>query len=202
MATSQANRWGGLSAMLAGLFIILWVITDVMDYDLFVAFVPAALLLLFLSFPAMHRSHGGRNGGLGKAGYWILMVSGGLFVLLAFTGLFIDLVLGKDPENLAPAIFGGPVFGVIFFALMLGVLIFGIASVIAGRIPKLAGLFFLLGLPLGLFLDFVIFQVGDEESGPGFYIGIPMFAVGIAWIGWWIWSGKGAGSLSFGANAE
>lgn len=202
MASSQANKWGGLSAMLSAVLMLIWVITTLMDYDLFAAFVPAALLLLFLSLPAMRSSQGGKDGTLGKIGHWILMIWGSAFLLMFLAAMAIELFTEEVPETFAPAIFEGPVIAVVLVGLLLGILLFSIATIIAGVIPRLAALFFLLGLPIGIALDAFVFKVSDDESGPGFFIGIPMFAIGIAWIGWWIWSGKGAGSLSSGVNAE
>lgn len=187
--SSQANRRGGLAAIISGLLILIWVITDLMDYDLFIAFVPAALILLFLSIPSIHRSQAGRTGSVGTIGYWITMIAGGLFVILFLIAIFIDVVLGEDPEEVLPAL-TGPLFGVIFFGLVIGILLFGVAMLIAGFAPRLASLLFLLGLPVGLLLDFLIFETPEEESGPGFYIGIPMFAIGLLWLGWWVWSNK------------
>jgi hypothetical protein len=187
--SSQANRWGGLAALISGLLILIWVITDLTDYDLFIAFVPAAVVLLFLSIPSVHRAQAGENGMVGKIGYWITMIAGGLFAILFLIGSFIDLVLGEDPEDVLPSL-TGPLFGILFFGLVIGILLFGVAMLIAGIAPRLAALFFLLGLPAGLLLDFVIFETTDEEAGPGFYIGIPMFAIGLLWLGWWVWSSK------------
>lgn len=190
-----------MAAMLAAACILLWVITDAMGYDLFVAFVPATLILLFFSFPALHKAQRGRNGVTGTIGYWLMLIAGGLFALVFLVGIFYDTVMNEAPETALPFLFAddSPIFPIVFFGLILGILIFGIATLIAGVAPRLATLLFLFGLPLGVLLDFFILQ-SEDSQGPGFYIGIPMFAIGLLWLGWWVWSAKG--SMSSAASSE
>lgn len=179
-------RFGGMAAILSGLLVGLWVITTALDYDLFLALVPAAVILLILSIPAMHAVQQGKHGAAGKIGYGLMMAAGGVLALMFLFAVIAEGVMGQSIEDDFPAL--DTIFPIVFFVFLGGLLVFGIASAVAGVLPRLAIIAFMLALPVGLAIDVVTGAMDQDEAGIGFYIGIGLLSVSLLWLGSFLWS--------------
>jgi len=182
----SSPRVGGMAAILSGLLVGLWVITSALDYDLFFALVPAAVIFLILSIPSMHAVQQGRHGAAGKIGYGLMMAAGTVLALMFLFALIAEGVMEQSIEDDFPAL--DTVFPIVFFVFLAGLIVFGIASAVAGVLPRLAIIAFLLAFPVGLAIDFATGAMDQDEAGIGFYIGIGLLSVSLLWIGSFLWS--------------
>ena len=182
----SSPRFGGMAAILSGLLVGLWVITSALDYDLFLAFVPAGVILLVLSIPAMHSIQQGRHGAAGKVGYGLLMAAGSVLVLMFLFAVIAEGVMGQSIEDDFAAL--DTIFPIVFFVFLGGLILFGIASAVAGVLPRLAVIAFMLALPVGLVIDVATGAMDQDEAGIGFYIGIGLLSLSLLWLGSFLWS--------------
>jgi len=182
----SSPRFGGMAAILSGLLVGLWVITSALDYDLFLAFVPAGVILLVLSIPAMHSIQQGRHGAAGKVGYGLLMAAGSVLVLMFLFAVIAEGVMGQSIEDDFAAL--DTIFPIVFFVFLGGLILFGIASAVAGVLPRLAVIAFMLALPVGLVIDVATGAMDQDEAGMGFYIGIGLLSLSLLWLGSFLWS--------------
>lgn len=179
-------RFGGMLAMLSGLLIGLWAITEALDYDLFFALVPAAVIFLVLSIPSMHTVQQGKHGTAGKIGYGLLMAAGAVFALMFVFALIVEVGMGQSIEDDFPML--ETVFPIVFFVFLGGLILFGIGSAVAGVLPRLAVIAFMLALPVGLAIDTATGAMEQDETGIGFYIGMGLLSVSLLWLGWFLWT--------------
>ncbi|MBW3587840.1 MAG: hypothetical protein KY429_00265 [Actinobacteria bacterium] len=182
----SSPRFGGMTAILSGLLVGLWVITSALDYDLFFALVPAALVFLVLSIPSMHAVQQGKHGAAGKIGYGLMMAAGAVLAVMFLFALIVEGVMEQSIEDDFSAL--DTVFPIVFFVFLAGLILFGIASAVAGVLPRLAVIAFMLAFPLGLAIDFATGAMDQDEAGIGFYIGIGLLSVSLLWLGSFLWS--------------
>ena len=188
---SNLLRWGEPAAMLSGALLIVFVLLLEVAPDGFFYLVILILLPLVVAIYGLHARQARQSGLLGRIGFVVALIgTGGLAVLFAVVGV-AETLFGFDPDE-GPAILG-PLLFVLFLAFMVGMVLFGIATIRAGVLPRIAAVLFAFGLPAGFLIDVLTGAFFDEEATPwGFYIGPPAFAVGLIWLGYALWSGRGA----------
>ena len=191
--SSNLVRWGGLAAMLSGVLLILLILLLELElvpegffYLVILVFLPLVVALL-----GLHTRQTGRFGQLGGIGFVVALIgTGGLAALFVVVGV-AETLFGFDPDE-GPAALGLLLF-VLFLAFIVGITLFGIATIRAGVLPRIAAVLFAFGLPVGFVLDLLTGAFFEEEATPwGLYIGPPAFAVGLIWLGYAAWSGRGA----------
>jgi hypothetical protein len=197
MRTSTLIRCGGLSALLAGAIgfvgeIALFITTGGLPYSeaavttawaAFTAVMALSTALAMLGLVAIYARQAQVMGKFGAVAF-VLAVIG---TLMAFghqwTGTFVVPVLAEQTPDFLDAvtadtttILAGGVF-LSMFLMALGWFLLGLASLKARVFPAipnwlvLVGAFLVLGLSLAEFdLDKLVFNVG------------------LAWMGWWLWS--------------
>ncbi len=189
MAASNLIRWSGPAAMAAGaLLIVAFLLTEFVADDFFYL-IGLVFLLLLVALPGLQARQAGRSGLLGRIGFFAsLLGTAFLVILFAVVGV-AEAFLGFDPEGNAIA---GLILIVSFIAFMVGVILFGIATARAGVLPRLAAVLLALGFPLALAIDMLTGAFSsEEESFPlGPIIGFPIFAAGLIWLGYALWSEK------------
>ncbi len=113
-----------------------------------------------------------------------------LGVLFAVVGV-AKTFFGFDPDESA---FLGLLLAVGFFAFLVGIILFSIATTKADVLSRGADLLLTLGLPLALAIDILTgaFFGEGEQAGWGMYIGFTIFGVGLIWLGYALWSERGA----------
>jgi hypothetical protein len=142
------------------------------------------LVLLLVALPGLHGVQQGRNGWLGRLGYVVALVGGAVLTVLFAVFVVAEFILdrGEAFEDAA----GVDVAAAIgFFGLVLGLVAFGIAALKPAILSRWATLLFLLGLPLGVGIDMATGAFFDEGITEwGFFIGVPLFALGLIAMSW------------------
>jgi hypothetical protein len=155
-------------------------VSSAVDWAWLAILVGFALLLYVV--PQLHRFQSPADGWAGKWGSWL--VAGGAAVVLALGVVFLILETVGDPGEPAWA---GVLWMIGFFAFVLGILLFGIGSALAKRFPPAAPLLMLVGLVAAIVIDMATGAFFGEDTATtewGFYIGVPLFGLGLAWMGY------------------
>ena len=137
--------------------------------------------------PKLHRHQAPADGWPGAVGAW-LVPAGAAVVLILGVIFFVWEALGDPGE---PG-WVGPLWAIGFGAFVLGVVLFGIGSLMAARFTRAAPALMLGGLVAALAIDMATGAFFQDESGPitewGFYVGVPLFGLGVAWMGYQLWA--------------
>lgn len=187
--STDVARKAGLATLLAGLCIMVGAIgSEFLDPLWFVIVFGFALLLY--AVPKLHRYQAPADGAAGKWGARLVVLGGTLFVLLAVIYGVWELV--GDPPEEAP----GPInilWPIAFFSFLIGIVMFSIGSVRAKVFPLGAPILMLGGLVGGVAIDMatgVFFEDDPDTTAWGAIIGMPLFAIGLVWIGLSLWKGQ------------
>lgn len=181
MSETRSARPGGYAALVAGLCVAVILVLNRVWEPIWALSLLAAFLLIVAVW-GMRRANAGRDGWAGTLGAWLVSVGGGALTAFGAMGLFAEEVLAADPEEIYPSWLeaGFPIGALL---LLLGLLFFGIASMVVGELPRIPILLLLLFLPVGIGIDIAAGAMEEEEGGIGFYIGFSMLAVGLLWLG-------------------
>lgn len=191
-------RRNGMVAITAGVWFLLWMVlgtlleTRLPDGTFFAALTVFFALFLWALF-GLRGAHDGMAGGLGKAGFVLSALGTALLGLLFIYGMIFEAT-GGDIEE------GGPRFievllAVGFFGMVIGVILLGAAMIRAKVLNRWAAWLFTIGLPLGLVIDMAtgaFFEESGDTPEVGFFVGPPLFCIGLIWLGYEIWKGRGA----------
>jgi peptidoglycan/LPS O-acetylase OafA/YrhL len=74
-----------------------------------------------------------------------------------------------------------------FLSFLVGMVLFGIGTALARRVPPAAALLMVAGLVAALVVDMATGAFFEDDSSTtewGFFIGVPLFGLGLAWIGY------------------
>jgi hypothetical protein len=200
MSTAKLIRWSGLICILAGMLYALGALLHPVGEDLAAytspKWVPAhqvywfASMLMLLGLVGLYARQVEQTGWLGLVGF-ILAFLGTVVVnsifLMASTVLHLVAVQASALFDQAGA---PPTFGVLLVVLgyILGYILFGIATMRAGVLPRGSGLLLIIGsamfmiseaLPLTASISHLIVTIGDVIFGAGF-----------VWMGFALWSEK------------
>lgn len=132
-----------------------------------------AAILLLVSLPGMYARQTNAAGWLGLAGYALLQGGTVLFAMLATPGLWYPSIKEPFPESVSGGLLG--------IALILGLLLTGMATLRAGVFPRWASILLLAATAL-LFFSFFIAELLPPIPGLGALLGI-LLAFALAWIG-------------------
>lgn len=190
MTSSNLIRWAGLSAVVGGiLFAVgiiirpadgpesiatnLWVVTQYL-------FLGSLIFGVFGTF-GLYARQVKEAGLLGLVGFLMLIVARLLFTGLTFFETFFIPVLATEAPQFIGGLFAGeyefPVVGVAGFAEIIGGLLFGIAIIRAGILPRWAAILFIIGIVPGRFGPEVVVRISSVVLG-----------IGLAWLGYALWS--------------
>jgi len=197
MSSSSLIRWSGLGLLLAGLFLVLqqvfalaspdptgigWVAVHTLGYF--------GLVFGLLGLVGAHSVQRDRISRAGTIGFILAFIGNGLTAGAAFLNTYIVPVLSTEAPDLLGAgpsdpgpLFGGPMGMVLLLAGLLvtpGFILFGIATVRAGVLPKWAAWVVVLTSWFGLTASF---------SPELFGISGALFGLGSAGLGYGVWSG-------------
>ena len=190
MTSSNLIRWAGLSVVVGGiLFAVgtiirpangpesiatnLWVVTQYL-------FLGSLIFGVFGTF-GLYARQVKEAGLLGLVGFLMLIVARLLFTGLTFFETFFIPVLATEAPQFIGGLFAGeyefPVVGVAGFGEMIGGLLFGIAIIRAGILPRWAAILFIIGIVPGRFGPEVVVRISSVVLG-----------IGLAWLGYALWS--------------
>lgn len=178
MSSAGFIRWSGLAAMLGGvLWVVLWTIEGAKpvapaggyrpDYERFNLWSGLALLLMIMGLTGAYLRQIRQTGWIGHMGFalpWIgaaLMGGGRLGQALDMGSVWVLVILGA-------------------FALSIGTILFGIATLRTRVLPRSPGVLLIVGA-LMLFLT-------DPENQRAF-LALP-FGIAWAWLGYVLWTGS------------
>ena len=200
MSSANLIRWSGLISILAGVLYAIAALLHPVGEDLasvtspnwvpahFVYWVSA--ILMQLGLVGLYARQAEKTGWLGLAGFVLAFIGTALVLSIFFLVTAAVPLIAAD----APAIFdqamASPAFIVVMLVLeyIVGYILFGVATMRAGVLPRWAGLMLIIGSSFfliseaGLFertLSHVIVTVGDV-----------VFGLGFAWMGYALWSEK------------
>jgi hypothetical protein len=189
-------RRSGLAAIVAALLLVFTFFLGErlgLSESYFIVFGLLVLLSLLAALPGLRAAQKGRDGALGMSGYWIAVIAITILSILFAVAAFAWLALAQDPEEALPGWL--EVFLPIgFVGTVLGLLIFGIGAIRANVLPRWGAILFTIGLPLGLAIDIAtgaFFEENGTTPEVGFYVGPPLFAIGLIWLGYALWSRTG-----------
>lgn len=149
------------------------------------------MALLIYAAPKLHRVQAPEDGWAGVWGSRLILFGAAVVVALGVIHLVWELL--GDP--------GEPTWAEIawmvgFFAFAAGIVLFGIGSIMSGRLTKAAPALMLLGLVAAIAIDMATgaFFEGDEAGITpwGFHFGVLAFGLGLAWMGWALRTGPDA----------
>jgi hypothetical protein len=80
-----------------------------------------------------------------------------------------------------------------FVTFVIGVVLFAIGTIRGKVLPQASGVLMLIGLLAAIAIDMAtgaFFQDQPTTTEWGFYIGVPIFALGLGWAGYAVWKGR------------
>ena len=200
MSGSNLIRWAGLSAVVAGVLSVVAPIIHPLDVPSSVATSSWAIahylilggsIFTLLGITGIYARQVEEAGLLGLVGFLMFFVALALITGVALLeAIVMPLLATEDPQFIA-VFFAGEDPGVldtvrlpVGLLYIIGWLLFGIAILRAGILPRWAAIVFITGIvlvPLGLLLP--------EEVGR--YLSV-VAGLGLAWLGYALWSEKPA----------
>ena len=214
MLTSNLIRWSGLLAILGGILFPVAAIIHPNGEDLAAVNMPnwvPAHLVGFVSVMLMHLSLIGlyarqveQAGWLGLVGFALAFVGSAFATIIQYvTSTAIPLIAAQAPvifdQAMTPPKFAPPLF---VLGFILGHVLFGVATIRAGVLPRGSGVLVVIGILL-FFLGEIAF-LGQGLSAPALQrlfalirelhvivlLGDIAFGLGLAWMGYSVWKEK------------
>jgi hypothetical protein len=177
-ALTRTGR-GGAAPIIAGVAIIAPIlIAELTARDPFLM-MPLSLILVVFGLAGLRAAQAGGDGVLGRIGF-LISAAGGLFLAAVLALMkYNELVLNTRLRNAVSLISIG------FFILLIGVVVFGAAMVMAGRLNRLAAVVLMLSIPVGLAIDRFSMLTGPGiRLEPGFRVGVKIFGLALIWLGY------------------
>lgn len=171
---------GTLTMVAGGLFALGALLSAAVEWAWIGVLIGFALLAYVL--PHLHRSQAPADGWTGRIGALLGAAGAALLVTLGVIFLVWEAV-GTPGEPT----WAGVLWMVGFFAFLVGVVLFAIGSAVARRFPPGAPVLVLVGLVSAIGIDMAtgaFFSDDGSITEWGFYIGVPLFGLGLAWMGY------------------
>jgi hypothetical protein len=185
MSTQTLLRGGGLVTIVAAILLVITRVTSLTERTVVGQwFAIAYFVVLVFAMASVYGAQSARSGILGLVGYVLTVLGATLIPIFQFAVL--ARVAGVDPDRAIVQFFNSTPLGLIGpFGFGLGLLVFGVATFRAGVLPRWAGVVLGIGSIVSFFggnsgLLLIIGAVGDVA-----------IAVGFAWMGWVLLSGRG-----------
>lgn len=200
MSTTNLIRWSGLASMLAGVLYAVAAFLHPVGEDLAgvnnPTWVPAHFLywvsaiLMQLGLVGLYARQAEKIGWLGLAGFVLAFIGTALVLSIFFlTTAGLPLIAAEAPAIFDQAM-ASPAFIVVMLVLgyILGYILFGVATMRAGVLPRWAGLMLIIGSSFFLISETGL--VGGTLSHMIVTIGDVVFGLGLAWMGYTLWTEK------------
>jgi hypothetical protein len=139
--------------------------------------------LLVLVVPLLHRHQAPADGWTGRVGSWLVV--GGASVFAALSVASAVWVLASDSAMDQPA-WAAALWSLASSAYLAGIVASCVGSIAAGLLPRAAPALVLAGLLTALVVDRATGTDAQDGSGSpewGLYTGIPVFGLGLLWLG-------------------
>ena len=196
MSKEKVIRWGGPAAMLGGFVYILAVVAVYLIYVVFAeqtqhnffgqhAFIHIvdvfAFAMLALGALGVYLYQSERLGKLAKAGFWLTLAGFGLSVVGGLAIIVVGLAVSDEATAGVLDVITHPLAQLLY---TLGSLIFGIALLRKGTLPKPAALLATVG-PVTLF---ALFALGFNQAFAPIMAAVTATGLGWAWLGYALFS--------------
>ena len=185
MASPNLIRWGGLAALLAGVFFIVEAAAGPFIGDFHWAFhtidAPAhALLAVGVVGLYLWQRMQERFGWLGTVGVILIVTASVLITLGGLVLIYIDGVLGTEAEGL------NNIVHPLEILVVIGAVLFGMATMRVHVLPRGGALLIIIGALV--YLGIKIVGVGPEWL---ISVAVAILGAGWAWLGYALWSESG-----------
>jgi hypothetical protein len=191
-ATRDESNKIGLAALIAGACIIVGSIGSA-AVDMVWVLMLAGFALMIYAIPGLHRHQAPADGAVGLWGSRLVAIGGTIVLLLGIVFLIWEAV-GTPPEDDPAAI--GAIWMIGFFGFAIGMVMFTIGALRAKVFPQGAPILMLVGIVGAIAIDMATGAFFEDMEGGttewGFYIGVPLFGLGLAWIGYTLWNARSA----------
>jgi len=185
MKTQTLIRWGGLITIAAAVLLVVGGLASLNGRTVVGQwFSIAGFVVLVFATMALYAAQAERSGVLGLVGFILIILGATLIPIFQFAVL--ARVAEVDPDRKVVQFFNATPLGLIGpIGFVLGLIAFGIATFRTRVFPRWAGLLLSVGAVLGL--------VGGESGIMAIIgvVGVLAISLGLAWMGWALWSGKG-----------
>ncbi|MFH5822918.1 hypothetical protein [Georgenia sp. AZ-5] len=148
---------------------------------------------MILGIRGIHRYQAPADGAPGRVGAWLVVLGAAVIVLLGLAFLVWEAV-GGLPEA-GPAVVD-VAWMVGFAAFVLGVILFAIGIIKGKVLPAGSAVLMLVGLLAAIAIDMATGAFFEDEPTTtewGFFLGVPLFALGLCWAGYAVWKGRASG---------
>ncbi len=179
----------GLAVVVAAIAIIIGSLGSAAADWLWVAILVGFLGMVY-GVPGVHRYQAPRDGWAGKWGALLIRYGGAIMVLLGVVFLTWELV-GTPPQEGPALVDAAWMLG--FGAFVVGVVLFAVGTIRGKVLPQAAGVLMLVGLLAAIAIDMATGAFFEDEATTtewGFYLGVPVFALGLGWAGYTVWRGR------------
>ena len=176
MSSSELVRWGGLAAMLGGIAYVVNVLLGFLVPETTISavhlladsFAVVPVLLTLVGMVGFHTLQKANYGGIGRGGFYTVVVG-----LLAQVLGTITHLSGSEALNWL-------VFPVGIILMIVGLVLYGVATLQARVLPRWCGLGFIVVPPLVMVLEIALEGYGE-------------ILLGLLWLalGYVLWSGRG-----------
>ena len=174
---------GGVAPIIAGVAVIAPILMSELARRDPLPIIPVSMLILIFGLAGLRKAQEGRDGALGRLGFLVSSAGALLLAVVLPLSTYNQMVLNTRLRNAVSLISIG------FVILLVGVVIFGVAMVKAGRLNRVAALVLLLSIPAGMALDrFAMFTEPGLRLLPGFRAGVKIFGLALIWLGYTILS--------------
>jgi hypothetical protein len=178
MTSSNIVRWGGLAAMIGGLFWVVWSLLGRVSFEAagspFADGLLLAALLTLAGLAGLHALQGSNYGRIGRAGFYTTAVG---LLLQALAALLLLLLMGRDAWEVTLQWLVAPVGSLI---VLVGLVLYGAATLQARVLARWCGVGLIVVPPLAFYMHSKIF-----------YGSLALF--GVLWValGYVLWSRSG-----------
>jgi hypothetical protein len=204
MSTKNLSRWSGIACILAGALLFLATLVHPSQetpriilqqelrlvaahwlYTLFCA-------LFLLGLPGLYSAQSERFGRLGLVSFLMLFFGTLFFAVANYYGFIAPLLATQAPAMLN-AINAYPhvaaLNGLLIVSFFPGFIVFGVATLRAGLLPRQVGMLLAIGSPLYL-LGGALGQLVYDALWSVAIVGALFLGLGLAWAGYSLWSNK------------
>jgi hypothetical protein len=174
MYSSILVRLGALAAMVGGMLFVAFPLLGYVRVAVpFFGGMVGGLLLIGVGMIGFHALQRQRYGRVGVAGFWLVIIAS----LVVAYGVVDFFIWGDFLQQAPPAWLGGGLLG-----LVVGLVLYGIATLQAKVLPRWCGVTFMVALPIALALSVRL----PFAAAP--------FVFGLAWLalGYALWVRRGA----------
>lgn len=193
-AAGEDTRRSGLATMIAGICLVVAPpASEGLEWMWMLLLVGFAGLVY--GIPGLHRYQAPADGAVGDWGAKLVRYGGGLLVALGLLFLIWEAV-GTPPDDAGPI---GMLWMIGFLSFLIGMVLFSIGTIKAKVLPQAAAFLVPIGLLLGVGIDMATGAFFEGEDGGttewGFFIGVPLAGLGLAWMGYEVWKERGAAAV-------